>query len=350
MSHATMEEPLGIDRARVDAWLASRISDLQGPVEYRLIAGGRSNLTYEVRDATGRRWALRRPPMGRVLPSAHDMAREHRIIAALRRTAVPVPEPIGLCDDPSVSGAPFYVMAFVDGHILKAEDDVVAAFAAPARRTVTRSLIESMAELHRVDPRPVGLGDLGRPDGYAGRQLARWRSQFERAKCREMPAIDETAELLEASIPTQQRTSIVHGDYRIDNCVFDASGEVCAVLDWELCTLGDPLADLGLLLVYWIEQGEQAPFMPNGTPTVLPGFPSRGEIVDHYAATSGLDVSHIDFYTALGYWKLACILEGMHAKAVTGSAPIDEFLRDVAGPQAVTLSETALRIARQRSA
>jgi aminoglycoside phosphotransferase (APT) family kinase protein len=348
MAISHVGDPLGIHRANVDAWLTEHIPGLVAPVSYRLIAGGRSNLTYELTDHAGGRWALRRPPVGKVLPSAHDMGREHQIIAALSATDVPVPAAVGYCDDAAVSGGPFHVMSFVDGAVIKSEDDAVREFTEPVRAVVATSLVETLAAMHLVDPVAVGLADLGRPDGYVERQLTRWYAQFERSKCREVPDILETRTLLDAHVPAQQRTSIVHGNFRLDNCVFAVDGRVEAVLDWELCTLGDPLADLGLLMVYWIEAGETAPFMPNGTPTVAPGFLTRKEVAARYAQASGLDISALDFYTALGYWKLACILEGMYARYSSGAmAPDEHFPVETCGEQVLALAASALRLARK---
>jgi aminoglycoside phosphotransferase (APT) family kinase protein len=348
MSPTRQEDPLGIDRDKVDGWLIENVASMVGPLRYRLIAGGRSNLTYEVSDALGTRWALRRPPVGNVLPSAHDMAREHRIIAALQGSAVPVPEAVALCTDPDVTDGVFHVMSFVEGSIIKSEWDVEHGFAEPLRAAVGASLVESLADLHRITPADVGLDDLGQPEDYVGRQLRRWYRQFQHSRCREVPAIDQARATLEANIPVQQRTSIVHGDFRIDNCVFGADGRVRAVLDWELCTLGDPLADLGLLMVYWIEPGESARFMPNGTPTAVAGFPARRALAEHYAAASGLDISDLGFYTALGYWKLACILEGIYARYSSGTMPEeDDFPAELCGEQVLVLADAALQLTEQ---
>jgi aminoglycoside phosphotransferase (APT) family kinase protein len=339
------QEPHGFDRTQLDPWLAATIPGIKPPLRYRLIAGGRSNLTYEIRDAQGTRWALRRPPIGGVLQSAHDMAREHRILVALAQTAFPVPAPSAYCEDPGVCDSPFHVMEFVDGVVLRSEHDVERAFSEPLRRSIATALVDKLAELHRLDPATVGLGDLGRPDAYVRRQLDRWNRQFQKVKCREVPALDETRALLDDRVPPQQRTSIVHGDFRLDNCVFDREGEVRAVLDWELCTLGDPLADVGLLMVYWIERGETAEFLRGGTPTAAPGFPAREEIRSRYADRSGLDLTALDFYEALGYWKIACIVEGVYARYAAGAMGDDAAAADGYAGQAEALATKALTIA-----
>jgi aminoglycoside phosphotransferase (APT) family kinase protein len=308
----------GLERKAVEAWLSEHVPALRAPFSFDLVAGGRSNLTYAVTDGRDRRFVLRRPPLGHVLQSAHDMGREHRIISALAPTDVPVPTPLGFCDDPAVTGAPFYVMDFVDGAILREESDVEARFSAAQRAMIADALIDALAGLHQVDPDAVGLGELGRRTGYVERQLRRWHRQFEQSKSRDVPAIDEVHRRLSAHVPEAARTAIVHGDFRIDNCVIAGDGSVAAVLDWELATLGDPLADLGLLMVYWIRPGHGGADVLIGSPTATDGFPEREALVERYVQHTGADVSRLSYYTALGYWKLACIAEGIHARYVAG--------------------------------
>jgi aminoglycoside phosphotransferase (APT) family kinase protein len=309
----------GIQAEATTDWFVANVAGVRPPLSFLVIPGGRSNLTYQVQDAGGRSWVLRRPPLSGVLPSAHDMAREHRIISALRDTPVPVPEAIGLCEDPTVTGAPFYVMSFVDGIVPRDERTVAGAFGEPQRATSARSLIEVLVALHAVEPAGVGLGDLGRRTGYIERQLRRWSRQWEQSKTRELPEMEEAGRRLAASVPAQQGPgSIVHGDYRLDNLMLSPAGEVLAVLDWELCTLGDPLADVGLLMVYWSEPGDDV--LPlDSTVTALPGFPSRAEVAGAYATAGGRDLSQLDFYVAFGYWKLAAILEGVYARSAAGA-------------------------------
>ena len=309
--------PDGIDAGGVTAWLTTHAPDTKPPLRFSLIAGGRSNLTYTVTDAAGQRFVLRRPPLGPLLPSAHDMGREHRIMAALATSAVPVPPVVGLCTDEAVTGASFYVMRFVDGLILR-EPESVKPVAQPVRRAAAESLVDTLAALHAVDPDAVGLGDLGRKDGYVERTLRRWRGQWEKSKTREIPLVDEVAERLAAKIPTAGPARIVHGDYRLDNTlVSPEDGSIQAVLDWELCTLGDPLADVGMLLVYWTEPDDA--FAAVWSATACPGFPTRNEVADRYAAASGRDLSEVDYYVALGYWKIATILEGVYARYASGA-------------------------------
>ena len=306
------DAPKGVDVPRVTEWLQARVPALEAPLSFDLIAGGRSNLTYRVTDADGRAWVLRRPPLGQVLATAHDMGREHRIISALAPTDVPVAPAVGLCTDESVNGAPFYVMDFVDG--LVARDAASArTLDVEARRRASAQTAEVLARIHAVDPDAVGLGDLGRREGYVERQLKRWYGQWQKSQTRELPAIDDVHAALAARVPEQGPATIVHGDYRLDNCLIGPDGTIAAVLDWELCTLGDPLADVGLLLVYWTEVGDAHPALLDAATTV-DGFASRAELIELYAAASGRDVSDVEYFVALGYWKLACILEGVYAR------------------------------------
>jgi aminoglycoside phosphotransferase (APT) family kinase protein len=305
----------GIDSDAVERWLLANVDGLVAPFSYELIAGGRSNLTFKVLDGAGRAFVLRRPPLGKTLPSAHDMGREYRIISCLADSTVPVPEPLGICDAAAVNGVPFYAMDFVDGWILRTPEDSERGFPRPAERaSLADSLIAVLADLHLLEPGAVRLGELGRHQGYLERQLRRWHRQWNDSKTREIPAIDEAHAILSANVPAQQRVSIVHGDYRLDNVVCGFDAKVAAVLDWELCTLGDPLADLGGVLISWVEYGEDASHHFSGAPMALPGFPSRDELTAAYAERSGLDVAGIDYYVAFAYWKLACIGEGVYAR------------------------------------
>jgi aminoglycoside phosphotransferase (APT) family kinase protein len=337
-----LQGQVGIDVRKVSAWLEEHVEGVEAPFAFRLIVGGRSNLTFEVRDAAGRKMVLRRPPLGELLQSAHDMAREHRIISALEPTDVPMPETLGLCDDLEVNGAPFYVMAFAEGAILRDEAAAEAAFPVEQRTAVADSLIDSLCDLHLVDPDSVGLGNLSKREDYIGRQLKRWNRQYEAARSREVPAVTEAHRLLAERVPEQQRLAIVHGDYRIDNTVIAPDATVEAVLDWELCTLGDPLADLGLLLVYWVEAGESTEFMLSGTPTVAPGFPSRDHLLARYGERSGADLSQIDYYVAFGSWKLACIAEGILTRYSAGVMGDDSISIERLAAQTPMLAGMAL--------
>jgi aminoglycoside phosphotransferase (APT) family kinase protein len=318
----------GIDEAPVSAWLAAHVADVVPPFSFALIAGGRSNLTYTVTDAAGRRVVLRRPPLGHVLATAHDMAREHRIISALVGTAVPVPTTFALCTDTEVNGAPFYVMSYVDGVVLDSPEKS-KAIPELLRRDVAFDLVDVLAELHLVDVDAVGLGDLAKRTGYVERQLKRWSAQWRDSRTRELPAIEEVEDGLRARIPVQQAVTIAHGDYRFGNCLVDpAAGRLTAVLDWELCTLGDPLADVGYLRVYWTDPGDLAS-RPND-PTGAGGFPSYDELLARYEARTGFDLSRIDYYVAFSCWRLAVISEGVYARYLHGAmaddgADIDAF-------------------------
>jgi aminoglycoside phosphotransferase (APT) family kinase protein len=329
----TSEAPQGIDREGVEAWFRDNVPSARLPLSFERISGGHSNLTYGVSDAAGARWALRRPPLGKRLGSAHDMGREHKVVSALAGTPVPVAPVAGICEDESVNEAPFYVMEFVEGPILRglAEADVFPD--EDDRRAIGERVVDTLVAIHEVDPDAVGLGDLGRKEDYVARQLRRWHGQWEKSKTRELPAIDAVHERLAARIPEQGPATIVHGDYRLDNMILTPGGEVAAVVDWELCTLGDPLADVGLLMVYWPEAGEEG--ISLGLPaTMAPGFPGREELRARYAERSGRDLSQLDFFVALGYWKLAIILEGVYARYAAGQygkvdPGIEEFARIV---------------------
>lgn len=314
--------PDGIDAAGVSGWFAQHVPQAEGPLSFELIAGGHSNLTYSVTDATGSRWVLRRPPLGQVLATAHDMGREHTIISALVPTDVPVPPTIGLCTDPEVNGAPFYVMAYVDGRVIRSHADA-EALGTTERTRAGESIVEVLAAIHSVDVDAVGLGELGRKQDYVARQLKRWYTQFQGSESQvegglALPVVHAVHDQLSGSIPPQVGAAIVHGDYRLDNCMLGEDGSIAAVLDWEICTLGDPLADVGLLWVYWSDPDEDA-VMPQASPTALEGFPRKRDLIDRYAAASGRDLSDLPFYVAFGYWKLTCIIAGVYARYAGGA-------------------------------
>ncbi len=329
----------GIDRTKVTAWFTDHVAAVDPPLSFELIAGGRSNLTFTVTDVAGRRWVLRRPPLGQVLATAHDMGREHTIISALGPTDVPVAPAVRLCTDESVNGAPFYVMDFVDGHVLRNRASA-DALAPDQRRPAAFSLVDVLGRIPAVAPDAVGLGQLGRKEGYIARQLKRWYAQYEQSKTTELAAVDEVHATLSAQVPEQGPAAIVHGDYRLDNTMVDDDGAVVAVLDWEICTLGDPLADVGLLSVYWTEPTDDHPALLDA-PTLAEGFPGRAELVDRYAAASGRDLSDIDFYVAFGYWKLACILQGVYARYVGGAMGAEAAGFEGFADQVRLLAETA---------
>ena len=331
----------GIDAAAIGEWLVTRDVPLTPPLDFGLITGGQSNLTYHVTDAAGVRAVLRRPPLFMALASAHDVGREHRIMAALHGTDVPVPSLLAMCDATDVTGAPFYVMRYVDGLVLRTRDDAASALEPAARATVSEALVSVLAALHRIEPAAVGLDGLGRPDGYIERQLKRWLRQYSDQHVEPIPAIERVHARLVAAVPPQQRTSIVHGDYRLDNTLISPTGEVLAVLDWELCTLGDPIADLATALVYWTGPGD----VPSGwldTATVLDGFWNRGRFAERYAELTGADLSELPYFTAFASWKLACVLAGVHARRLGGAiGDVDREVTDRVGAQAAAVAEQA---------
>jgi len=334
------ETPPGVDLDRLRPWFAANVDGASGgPLHASLISGGRSNLTYSVGDDT-HEWVLRRPPLGHVLPTAHDMAREHTVLAALAGSEVPVSRTLAFCSDESVNDAPFYVMEKVDGVILRTPDELAQLSDTDARRC-SECLIDVLVAIHGVDYRAAGLGEFGHPDGYLERQVRRWGEQWERSKSRDLPAIEELARRLRAALPTSPPPSIVHGDYRLDNTMLaaDDPGRIVAVLDWEMATLGDPLSDLGLFLVYW---GRDQVTFAGANPSTSPdaGFLSREEIAQRYATASGRDVSHLDFYEMLASYKLAIILEGIHARYLMGKTVGAGF--DHIGTMVESIADAAL--------
>jgi aminoglycoside phosphotransferase (APT) family kinase protein len=312
-AHAPVQ---GVDVAAVQEWLAGRLPGLALPLRFTRIGHGRSNLTFRVGDAAGGRVVLRRPPLGPLLPSAHDMAREHRVLTGLARAGAPVPRPLALCDDVAVTGAPFLVMEHVEGVVLHRRA-VAARLSGAQRRAMGIALMETLAALHDVDVEAAGLSDLAPRGGYAARQLRRWTRQWEGSKTREVPAMDRVAERLHAAMPPDRGRTLVHGDYRADNVLFAPDGRVNAVLDWELCTLGEPLADLGQMLAYTPAAADDLLPIDDGA-TLLPGFPRHAELVAAYQRASGRSLEDLPFWTALGYWKIAAILQGVHRRALDG--------------------------------
>jgi aminoglycoside phosphotransferase (APT) family kinase protein len=312
-------DPKGIALDQVTDWIVQHVGGVTPPLRFTRVTGGHSNLTYEVEDAAGRHVVLRRPPLGDLLPTAHDMSREWKLISALFPTPVPVPEPLGFCEDPEVTGAHFYVMGFVDGHVLHDLDVALRVYDEAQRRVCGESFIDVLADLHTVDPDEVGLGDLARKEGYIARQLKRWYAQWNSSKTRELPDVDEIHNDLAARIPEQGPARVVHGDYRLGNCLSDTDGHIAAVLDWEIATLGDPLADLGYVLSHWTEPGELGGSAHRASPSSASGFPSRAELLDRYASRSGRDVSHVGYYVAFSFWKSACIVEGVYARYLAGA-------------------------------
>jgi aminoglycoside phosphotransferase (APT) family kinase protein len=329
----------GIDAERVTAWMAAR-TEVSPPLDFAVIAGGRSNLTYTVQDADGRRWVLRRPPLHSVLASAHDVGREYRIMAALQDTTVPVPPLVGNEPGDDVTGAPFYVMEFVDGIVPRDTDQVVAALEPDARRVAAFNLADTLADLHAVDVDAVGLGDLAKREDYVARQLRRWLGQYEKGSERDLPLLVSVHDRLAAAIPDQGKATIVHGDYRLDNMIIGTDGSVRAVLDWELCTLGDPMADLGMLVVYWAPPaGREMPMIPAAG--AIPGVPPIEEVIARYGQRSGRDLSQLDYFVAFGYWRLAVILEGVYTRFASGAYGETDGSHEAFGALVIDLLELA---------
>jgi aminoglycoside phosphotransferase (APT) family kinase protein len=319
MTDAKGSEIRGIDAGPVSAWLEGHVDGARAPFSFLPIEGGHSNLTYRVVDGEGKAFVLRRPPLGAVLKTAHDMAREFRIISGVGPTTVPVPPALGLCEDDSVNGAPFYVMGFVDGTVLFNAGTAEEAVALDNRTRTSASVVRILADLHAVDPDEVGLGTLGKKEDYLKRQLRRWRRQWEASKTRQLDTMEKVSEALEERMPKQIGASIVHGDYRLGNMITGSDARIAAVLDWELCTLGDPLADVGYLLNDWIEPGESTGAASSAPgPSGAPGFYSRERLITEYEQRTGRDLGGIDYYRAFQYWRLAAIVEGVLARYLKG--------------------------------
>ncbi|HUI27785.1 MAG TPA: phosphotransferase family protein [Candidatus Kryptonia bacterium] len=342
-----MGEIAGIHHDNVSRFFREHVPGGDCPLTFSLISGGRSNLTYLVRGGR-REWVLRRPPLGHVLPTAHDMAREYTVLKALASTDVPAPRPVALCDDPTVNEMPFYVMNYCPGVVLASDIPAGYADSERDRRRISAALVDTLVRLHAVDYRAVGLESFGRPDGYLERQVRRWSQQWERSKTSELPEIVELIRRLNAARPRSPAPTIVHGDYRLGNMALDPHdpGRVLAIFDWEMATLGDPLADLGYTLIYWYEAGDPEPDGGIGTLarfTAKSGFFSRAEIITQYAKQSGRNVDAIDFYQVLALYKLAIISEGIYARYLQGKTYGEGFEGMVRSTAA--LAQRALRIA-----
>ncbi len=319
------DSPDGVDLERLRPFFRANVAGaLDAELSATLIAGGRSNLTYSVTDGAST-WVLRRPPLGHVLPTAHDMAREYRVMTALAPTRVPVPRTLAMCDDLSVNDAPFYVMELVDGIIYR-DTAALASLSADDARHASEALVDVLADIHAVDYREAGLSEFGRPDGFLERQVRRWGEQWERSKTRELPAVDELARRLRAALPDSGSPTIVHGDYRLDNTMMalDDPGRIVAVLDWEMSTLGDPLTDLGLFLLYWGQADAQV-IATGAAINTQAGFMTRDQVVERYAGVSGRAVDHMDWYEILASYKLAIIVEGINARYQMGKTLGDGF-------------------------
>jgi aminoglycoside phosphotransferase (APT) family kinase protein len=329
----------GVDLAALTRWLDSQRPGLrQGELTGEVIAGGKSNLTYRITDGTTT-WALRRPPLSHVLPTAHDMVREYRVISALADTKVAVAHAVALCEDKDVLGAPFYLMGFVDGVVLDRPDLLRGLDPADATRSC-ELLMDTLVDLHEIDPATVGLGDFGRPEGFLARQVKRWHQQWQASETRPLDELAQTLDRLTGTLPEQSAPAIVHGDYRLTNVMFTpAIDRIAAVVDWEMATLGDPLTDVGLLVVYQdlAQQGDT--IMPRMRPER--GFLSAEQMVGRYTARSPRDLSNLNWYVGFGYFKLAVVAEGIHHRYLAGKTVGEGF--DHFGAAVPVLLQAALR-------
>jgi aminoglycoside phosphotransferase (APT) family kinase protein len=306
----------GVDVARLTRWLGDQPLALVPPFTFTRIGAGQSNLTYRLSDAEGASVVLRRPPLGEILASAHDMGREHTVLRALSGAGARVPRPLAFCEDADVCGAPFYLMEHVDGLVLSSVA-TAEILDAPARTRTAEGMAETLAALHALDVDEIGLEALRRPESLGARQLRRWTKQWHASKTRELPLVDEVGELLAARLPEEREQSLVHGDYHLGNTLVTSDGQIAAVLDWELCTVGDPLADVGLMVAYWGETAaaahESDVLFPEPV-TALPGFPNEVELAASYVRASGRDPSELGYWVAFAYWKVAIIVEGVYRR------------------------------------
>ena len=305
----------GLDLSALTRFFTEHVPDFRGELQAELLQGGRSNLTYRLTDGRGI-WVLRRPPLGGLTPSAHDMAREHRVVAALAGSGVPVARAVAL-GDAKVMGVPFALAEYVDGVVIRTEEHL-NALSDQAVADCAHTLVDVLARLHAIEPAAVGLGGFGRPEGYLARQVVRWYDQWERVRTRLLPDIDALHERLAQACPPESGASIVHGDFRIDNAILDPGNPsgVRALVDWEMATLGDPLADLGLHLVY--TDPAFAPVLAGEAASTSRRLPAPADLAERYAVASGRSLDNLGYYIALGYFKIAVIAEGIHARHLQG--------------------------------
>jgi aminoglycoside phosphotransferase (APT) family kinase protein len=346
-SHDENQGPEGYRIDAVEAWVAENIASLTPPLKWTRLEGGHSNLTYRIEDMEGRPAVIRRPPQGVLLPKAHDMSREWAVISALGQTPVPVPAALGFCESPDITGAWFYVMGLIDGHPLYSAEDTNRYVPEAQRQKMATSFIDVLAALHDVDPDAVGLSDLGKKENYVGRQLKTWyrswTSSIEPADFDDSRA-HELQQFFLDNIPDQGPARVVHGDYGVHNCLVGTDCTIAAVVDWEISTLGDPLADLAYALNFWPDPTDKQPPLPEGA-TAPPGFPSRTQLADRYAERTGRDLANLDYYVGFNRWKSACILHGVYARYCEGkksSKGIDLDQMRMRIGNTLTLSEEAV--------
>jgi aminoglycoside phosphotransferase (APT) family kinase protein len=327
---------------RIASFLTGQLPQVRPPLRFTRLAGGNSNLTYRVQDTSGASWVLRRPPVGSALATAHDVLREARVLRALAASPVPVPRVLLTCEHEAVDPAPFVLMEYVEGLACAGAADA-ASLTAVQRHAVGLRMARTLADLHRVNPDAVGLGDLGRREGYVQRQLARWHTQWHADRQRPLPALQAAYDRLLARVPAQRRVALVHGDFRLDNCIIGDDAAVHAVLDWEICALGDPLADLGVLLAYWAEPGDELCALQD-PPTLAGGFPSRADLLSVYLDATGRDPGEdVDYFVAFAWWKLACIVEGVYSRA-TRTPPASGRTAQSYADQAARLADHAAEL------
>jgi aminoglycoside phosphotransferase (APT) family kinase protein len=336
------EAPPGINYETLLPWFSENVETVKS-LTATVVGHGRSNITYRVEAEDGRSWVLRRPPLSHVQATAHDMGREFRIISALHPIGFPAPKPYALCNDESVTGAQFYIMEYVDGFIAVDSAEVARRFGEADRRRIGEELIDVLVQLHSYDPAAIGLEDFGKPQGYLERQVRRFSDQLEQIRYRETPDLDELARRLKASIPPERKAGIVHGDYRLDNAILNDEGHIIAVLDWEMCTLGDSLADMGLLEMYWGGPTSAQVAVGSASVMTMPGFPTWEEAARRYEEKSGSSLEGLDFYTVLAHFKLGVILENMYKRFLGGGTVGAGF--EIIGQQAFVLAKNGLSVA-----
>jgi aminoglycoside phosphotransferase (APT) family kinase protein len=315
-----------LDPKRVGPWLRERIEGLAGPLEVLQFHGGHANLTYLLRFGN-RELVLRRPPLGPVAPGAHDMAREYRVLSRLHAHFPRAPRAFALCEDPALIGAPFFVMERRHGVVIRGPLPPELARQPDAARRASLALVDAMADLHALDWQAAGLADLGRPEGFAGRQLAGWRKRFELARDVTLPLFDEVHAALARGLPDASGASLIHNDLKLDNCQFDPADpdRVAAIFDWDMATLGDPLFDLGTLLGYWHEPGDPADRVVGPVLALPPGVPPRRELAGRYATRRGVPLPALAWYEAFALWKTAVILQQIHARYARGQTRDERF-------------------------
>ncbi|NBO26685.1 MAG: phosphotransferase family protein [Actinobacteria bacterium] len=347
-----ISDPPGLRLTPLAEWMRDNVSDFDasGPIKATLLAGGRSNVSYRITDAHESSWVLRRPPLGHIMPSAHDMGREFNVLSGLNSVSFPTPTTRGYCEDETVIGAKFMLMDFVDGRVIESEK-TAASLSSHQASEISQELVDTLARLHGVDPIAAGLDQLGRPAGYLQRQVKRWGEQWQITKTRELPEIDALHTWLQKAIskvPESLPSSIVHGDYRIDNVILDAEqSKIVAVLDWEMSTLGDPISDLAISLVYWSQTTDtlrkKIPVAEDVTSG--PGFWSRQQVLDRYVSQTELDISHLDECVALACFKLAVIMESIHHRNLSGQQlGAASGAHSTMGEAAVALTELGLAV------